>query len=113
MAGNIPKPGLIQMRQVDHDAQIVASFDQTQSMIRQSRADVGRTGKAEGYAVAKDGRTAPDRSDGSQPRLIQHLKRVHIGVNRFGPFDMKDRGDLSRANGLSKLGCRSANGQGT
>ncbi len=89
--GDVVEALFVQVRQVDHDLELVALADQRLAGIGQAGAGVGVAGIAERHAVAEDGRAAPDRAERAQAGGVPDVQRVKIGADRLGAFHMHDR----------------------
>lgn len=83
----------VQMRQVDHDAQLVAFLDEGLARRGQPRPGVGAAGVAKRHAVAKHGRTAPHRANAAQAHGVKGVQGVKVGVDGFGTFHVHDAED--------------------
>jgi hypothetical protein len=92
-AGNIVEALFIEVRQIDHDPELVAGPDQVLAGIGQPWSGVRIAGKAERDAVAEYGRTAPDRAERAQTHGVEGVERVEVGSDGFRTLHVHDRGD--------------------
>ena len=105
---HIIKALFVQMRQVDHDAQLIAFLDQSLARRRQPRPGVGATGAAERHTMAEHSRAAPHRADTAQAHGVKGVQGVKVGVNGLGPFQMHDAEDDAVGHAGFDLGNRAA-----
>ncbi len=90
--GHVPEAPLVQVRQIDHDAQRVAATDERLAGFREPRADVGRAGIPEGHPMRESVRAAPDGTDRAQARGMKDLERIEARVDGLGPLDVEHDG---------------------
>ena len=106
---DIPKPRLVQMAQVQHDAQPVAFGDQPLARLGQPRPGIRAARKGKGHAMAKDRGPRPDRPQRPQPHAMKHMQRVKPRINRLGPLHMQDARDHALGQTVAQFGHRGAN----
>ena len=90
--GDVPEAGLVQVAEVDEDAELGAGTDQRPAGVGQPRADVGRGGEGELDAGREGVGTAPDRAEAAQPGGVPVLERLEAGVDRLGALE-RENGD--------------------
>ena len=78
------------MREIDHDLQVVTSLDEAPARCSQAIAKIGAGGEVERHSAAKDVVSTPDRSERAQARGIENLKQMQILINRIRALEMKD-----------------------
>src|SRR5436305_5662679 len=78
------------MGEVDHDPSVIAGANQSPPSVRQTWTGVGRVVELEGDAMTVRVRPAPDRTKRSQPRVVERLERVEIGVNTLCSLDVQE-----------------------
>src|SRR5262249_1297261 len=74
---------LVDVRQVNHYAQAVATAYERPPRVCEAGAGVGRTGESKGYALAKRVGPAPHRAERAQTSLVEYLQRTEVRVNRL------------------------------
>ena len=84
--GHVPEAALVQMREVDEDAQLLARAHERAPGVGQ--AALG------GHAVGKRVRPAPRRADRPQPERVQRRQQLEAGVDRLGALDVHDGDDF-------------------
>src|SRR5262245_15330494 len=90
-SGNVPESAFVEVRQVDQNLQAVACPDQLLAKFCQTRSRVGRRGTEEWHAMRERIRAAPNGTEGTKSRLIQHVQEFEFQVDCFRTFDMKHR----------------------
>ena len=95
--GHVPEPALVQVRDVDEDAELVARTHQRAAGVGQAGAGVRRRGKPERDAFGERVRARPDDADRAQPARIPVLQVRQVFGDRLSAFDVHDRGDLAFA----------------
>ena len=103
--GHIPEAPFAQVRQVDHDPEPVALFDQTAPRVGESRAGVRGVWKEERDAVSKWIRPAPHRTERAQAGAVENFQRVEIRIDCFGPFQMQECREDSGLDAILYLAC--------
>ena len=91
--GHVPKPFLVQMRDVDQNAELVAATDQRLPGAGQTRSGVGRAGKDKGDAMAKGVGPAPHNAQRTKPCLVKDEEGIQVGVDRFCALKVQDGGE--------------------
>ncbi len=94
-AHDVPEPGLVQMRDVDQDAEAVARADEAEPRRGQSRAGVGRGGKPERDALGEGVRPRPDDADRPEPPVVPALEVGEVRGERLGALEVHDRVDAA------------------
>ena len=87
------------MGQIDQYAQPVAGLHQPHPGPGQARPGIGRSGKVERHAMAKDVLTAPDRAEAAQPGGMKDMQLIQPRANALASLQMQDRGNRPRAAG--------------
>ncbi|MGC3974953.1 MAG: hypothetical protein QM771_11290 [Nitrospira sp.] len=86
---DVAKTLLVEMRQVDHDLQLIAGLDQRLAGIGEARPGVGRGGEAERHAIAEGVGPAPDDAQRTQPGGMKHVEHGKPGIDRLDALDME------------------------
>ena len=104
--GDVPKALLVEVREVDQDAELVAGAHQRPAEIGEAGAGIGRARELERHAVAEGVGPAPHQAERAQAGLIEDLERVEPGIDRLGALDVKDRGEHAALEAIPQLGDR-------
>jgi hypothetical protein len=107
----VAKPLFVEMRKIDHDAELVAGLDQSLAGIGQARSGVGRRRETERHAVAESVRAAPDDAERAQARRMQHVEHRQFGVDRLDAFNMEHRRDRPLRHRISHVASAAADGE--
>src|ERR1700745_766582 len=82
-ARDVPKAGLVEMAEVDHDPQLAAAAHERSPSVGEARSSIRTRWRDERDAVAEVGGPAPDRSQRPQPGGIPELQCLKPGVARL------------------------------
>src|SRR5580698_3197752 len=85
----VPEPGGIQMRQVQHDAALVAGPHECQPRFRQTWPDGRATWISEGHARPEAVAPAPDRADRADAEAVIVFKAVEVFADCLSTFEMQ------------------------
>src|ERR1700729_404224 len=88
---HVPEPGLVEVAEVDEDAQIGTTANERLARGSQPGPDVRRGGPDELDAVREVVRAAPHRTQRSQPRRVPEIERLERCIDRLGTLEMEHR----------------------
>ena len=88
---DVPEAGLVEVAEVDRDAELRAAAHEPPPGGGEARAGVGRGGEHERDAVGERVRPAPHRPQRAQARGVPELERLERGVDRLGALVVHDR----------------------
>lgn len=95
MQGDITEPLFIEVRDIDHDTQLVTGGHKAQPILRKTDADVAGGRIPERHSLSEDCRSAPDRTEGPQASAMKYVQRVKITVDRFGTLHVQHGSDYT------------------
>jgi hypothetical protein len=88
---DVPEARLVEVAEVDRDAELRAPAHETPTGRRQPGTGVGRAGEQERDAVGERVRAAPHRPERAQARRVPELERLQRRVDRLGALVVDDR----------------------
>ena len=103
---HVAEARLVQVRDVDHHAQLVAGADELAARWREAGTRVRRPREAERDAVAERVRAAPDDPERAQPALVPRVEVPESGLDRLRALEMQDRAGLLAGETALQLGDR-------
>src|SRR6266581_4139406 len=107
--GHIPKTLLIQMGEVEHNAQAIAGAHQLLSGIGQPRPGIRRMRKFKRYAVSESIRSTPDYTERAQSCLVENLKCVQSRINSLCSLEVQDSSENSLTQTCHQFTCGTNN----
>src|SRR5437660_4201278 len=90
-SGNVPEAALVQVSEIDQDAEAVALRHERAAGFCQSAAGVGRRRERERDTFGERVRSAPDQAERAQPPLVEVLEILEIRLDRLGTFEVQNR----------------------
>ena len=93
---DVPEPRLVQMREVDEDAEAVAGVHELPPRVCEPGPRIRRRGELERHTLGECVRPRPDEADRAHAALVPALEIGEIGGEWVGAFEVHDRGDPSR-----------------
>jgi hypothetical protein len=110
-AGHVVEALLVQVRQVDQDAEFVAEADKVAALPGEAGPRIGRAGKGHRHAVAEDRGPAPDRAERPQAHVVEKVERVEVRADGLGALHVHDARDHARLHRGADLGHRTADAE--
>src|SRR2546430_6821645 len=95
--GYIPKTLLVEVGEVEHDAQVITSANQLSPGIGEAWSSVGRVWELERHAVSKDIGPAPDDAQRAQSCLVENLECIQSRIYSLSSLKVQNRSENALA----------------